>query len=129
MIAVLMPRSLLALVFACTFVAACSGGNNGPTGPTGPTPAAARISRTRFFAFGDSITAGEVTVPVGAAGGLTKLVVVPAASYPTVLQSRLASTYTGQSSAITVTNQGAGNEQILDGVQRFNQVFPGWPPF
>jgi len=105
-------------------VTACGGGSNGPTGPTGPT-VTARISRTKFFAFGDSITAGEVTVPTGAAGGLTKLVVVPTASYPTVLQSRLASTYTAQSSAITMANHGAGSEQILDGVGRFNQVFPG----
>jgi lysophospholipase L1-like esterase len=119
-----MRRSLVILALACAAVSACGGGNNGP-GPTGPTPNAARISRTRFFAFGDSITAGEVTVPIGAAGGLTKLVVVPAASYPSVLQGRLASTYTAQSSAITMSNHGAGNEQILDGVQRFNQVFPG----
>jgi lysophospholipase L1-like esterase len=120
-----MRRSLVILALASAAAAACGGGNGGPTGPTGPTPTAARISRTRFFAFGDSITAGEVTVPIGATGGVSKLVVVPAASYPSVLQSRLASTYTGQASAITVTNQGAGSEQILDGVQRFNQVFPG----
>src|SRR5262245_3551930 len=118
-----MRQSVVILALACAAAAACSGGSNGG-GPTGPT-STARISRTRFFAFGDSITAGEVTVPVGAVGGITRLVVVPASSYPSVLQSRLASAYATQSAAITMTNHGAGNEQILDGVQRFSQVFPG----
>jgi len=102
-------------------MAAC-GGSNGPTGPTA-TPA--RLSRTKFLAFGDSITAGEVTIPVGASGGISKQVVVPTASYPSVLQSRLTSTYTTQASSISMSNQGAGSEFILDGVQRFDRVFPG----
>jgi lysophospholipase L1-like esterase len=49
---------------------------------------------------------------------------VPAASYPVVLQSKLAATYTDQASVISVSNQGVSNEPILDGVTRFDQVFP-----
>lgn len=117
-----MRRVKWTLVIVCAAVAAACGGS---TGPTSPTPNAARLSRTRFLAFGDSITAGEVTMPVGASGGIGKLVVVPAASYPSVLQSRLATTYAAQASSISVSNQGAGSEFILDGVQRFDRVFPG----
>ena len=59
-------------------------GSGGNAGPTGPTPNAARISRTRFLAFGDSFTAGEVTNPDrGTPARITKLIVVPTASYPT----------------------------------------------
>lgn len=116
-----MRRSVVAFAILCAVSTACGGGN----GPAGPTPKIPRISRTRFLAFGDSITAGEVTSPVSAADGIGKLVVVPAASYPSVLQSRLISTYTAQASSITVTNSGVSNEAILEGVQRFDQVFPG----
>ncbi len=64
----------------------CGSGN----GPSGPTPNPARISRTKFLAFGDSFTAGEVTNPTSALpSGLHKLILVPAASYPTQLQSQL----------------------------------------
>lgn len=115
-----MRRSVVAFAILCAVSTACGGGN----GPTGPTPKIPHISRTRFLAFGDSITAGEVTSPVSAAGGIGKLVVVPAASYPSVLQSRLTSTYTAQASSIIVTNSGVSNEPILDGVTRFDQVFP-----
>lgn len=110
-----------ALVIVCAGVMAACGGGSGPTGPTANP---ARLSRTKFLAFGDSITAGEVTQPVGADGGIGKLVVVPATSYPTVLQGRLTSTYSSQASSIAVNNQGAGSEFILDGVQRFDRVFP-----
>jgi len=116
-----MHRAFLFLAVACLAVSAACGGGSGPTAPTPKVP---RISRTRFLAFGDSITAGEVTSPVGATGGVGKLVVVPTASYPTVLQSRLAATYTAQATSISVTNSGVSNEPILDGVPRFNEVFP-----
>lgn len=117
-----MPRSSIALLTLCIAVAAGCGG--GSKGPTGPTPEPPRISRTRFLAFGDSFTAGEVTSPVSvSAGAIGKLVVVPTASYPAVLQSQLRATYTGQSSAITVINGGEPNERILDGNQRFPGVF------
>jgi lysophospholipase L1-like esterase len=113
-------RKLFVLACCAALAAACGGGKT----PTGPSPKAPRISRTRFLAFGDSITAGEVTQPIGAAGGIGKLILVPAASYPSVLQSKLAATYTDQASVISVSNMGLSNEPILDGVARFDQVFP-----
>jgi lysophospholipase L1-like esterase len=113
-------RKLFVLAFCAALAAACGDGKS----PTGPTPKAPRISRTRFLAFGDSITAGEVTQPVSASSGIGKLVLVPAASYPSVLQGKLAATYTEQASVISVSNMGLSNEPILDGVARFNQVFP-----
>ena len=117
-----MSRSTILLALACTAVLTGCGG--GSSSPTGPTPKSARISRTRFLAFGDSITAGEVTQPVAANGGIGKLVLVPAASYPSVLQGKLAATYRDQAALISVNNQGLSNEPILDGVTRFAQVFP-----
>lgn len=115
-----MPRSLFLLAIACTFAAACGDSS----GPTGPTARAVRISRTRFLAFGDSITAGEVTQPVAASSGIGKLVLVPTASYPSVLQGRLTAAYSAQVSSISVSNQGQSNEFLLEGVPRFDQVFP-----
>ena len=52
---------------------------------------APQLQRVRFMAFGDSITAGEVTFPGSTALGPTsgKLVIVPSAAYPTVLQRLL----------------------------------------
>lgn len=117
-----MSRGCLGLVLACTVIAvACGGGDKGPAGPTVNPP---RISRTRFLAFGDSFTAGEVTNPVAdAPSGIHKLIVVPAASYPSLLQSQLRSTYTAQTGSITVQNGGEPNERILDGNVRFPGVF------
>ena len=114
--------SLFAIAAVCAVtLAACSGGTG--KGPTGPTPAP-RLSKTRFLAFGDSITAGEVTTPVaGRPGGVTTLAIVPSASYPTVLQSKLATTYPAQAGSIVMTNAGTSNETLLEGVARFDQVF------
>lgn len=115
-----MSRSLLRWILAAVaLTAACAGGDG--SSPTGPTPTSPRLSRTKFLAFGDSFTAGEVTTPV-ATSGIHKLVVVPAASYPSVLQSQLRATYSAQSAAITVHNAGEPNERILDGNQRFPGV-------
>jgi lysophospholipase L1-like esterase len=119
-----MKRAVLFLAVACTVAAACGGG---PTGPTTTTP---RLSRTKFLAFGDSFTAGEVTNPVAQLGSqaIHKLVLVPAASYPRVLESQLRTTYASQSSAITVQNAGEASERILDGNQRFPGVFDAARP-
>ena len=79
-----------------------------------------QLSRLRFMAFGDSITAGEVTFP-GSTAGLTsgKLVVVPSAAYPTVLQRLLRTRYQFQGDQITVTNHGVGGEKAVDARNRF----------
>lgn len=115
-----MPRSIILLVAASVFVAAC-GGDSGPTGPTPKTP---RISRTKFLAFGDSFTAGEVTNPTSLApGSISKLIVVASASYPTQLQTQLRATYSAQAASITMVNSGEPSERILDGAQRFPGVF------
>ena len=116
-----MPRWLILLAIACSVVAACSNSVNGPTAPTQIIP---RLSRTRFLAFGDSFTAGEVTSPVGGLpAGIHKLVLVPSASYPTLLQSQLRASYPSQGASIVVANGGEAGERILDGSRRFPSVF------
>ena len=108
------------LFAACLGVSACGGST-----PTRPTPVPApTLSRTRFLAFGDSFTAGEITSPTSRSPASSyALIVVPAASYPAVLQGRLQATYTAQASSIVVINSGEPNERILDGNQRFPGVF------
>jgi lysophospholipase L1-like esterase len=119
-------RHSLLLFLACMAIGVGCGGT--PTGPTDP-PRSSRISRTRFLAFGDSFTAGEVTNPaMGTSGSITTLVVVPTASYPTILQSQLRTTYTSQATTIGVTNAGEPNERILDGAQRFPGTYDAARP-
>lgn len=82
-----------------------------------------QLSRTRFLAFGDSVTAGEVTVPTGALvlgrGGASRQVVVPSASYPTVLERTLRGRYSAQASVISVANYGLPGEKVVDARPRF----------
>ena len=119
-----MRRSLQLILLSTALSVAC--GDSKP--PVGPTPAP-RLSRTRFLAFGDSFTAGEVTTPaLTTSSAIGKLVLVPSASYPTVLQTRLQATYTSQASSITVTNAGLASERILDGAQRFPSVYDSARP-
>lgn len=110
------------MLVACAALAVACGGS-----PTGPSTVSggrvARLTRTRFLAFGDSLTSGEVTAPIAGSGGISKLVVVPTAAYPAVLQGQLQSTYPSQSADISVSNQGRGGETIFDGVIRFESVF------
>jgi lysophospholipase L1-like esterase len=86
------------------------------------------IQRTSYLAFGDSITAGEITVPTTTsldADGFPsfKLVVVPAASYPAQLQTLLRNRYLTQSAAIVVQNSGVAGEFAEDSVKRFTQTY------
>lgn len=113
------------LIMSAALVTAC-GDSPPPTRPT-PTP---RLSHTRFLAFGDSFTAGEVTNPISltAASPSAKLVLVPSASYPAVLEARLQTTYAAQATLISVTNAGVASERILDGVQRFPSVYDAARP-
>lgn len=96
--------------------------------PVTVTPAP-RISKTRFMAFGDSITSGEVTFPVNGvaptADGFPafRLILVPSASYPTVVNDLLVARYTTQTGSISVENQGKPGERTQDAVPRFLQVF------
>src|SRR5687768_15243415 len=108
-------------------VAALSTACGDATSPTSPTPSP-RLLRTRFMAFGDSFTAGEVTNPASNSGSIAKLIVVPTASYPAVLQSRLRATYTEQAVLISVNNAGEPSERILDGAQRFPGVYDSLRP-
>jgi lysophospholipase L1-like esterase len=89
-------------------------------------PPPPQLSRTRFLAFGDSMTAGEITQPTGtlAESGFPnlRLVVVPSASYPTQLQNQLRARYTTQAAQITVSNAGRPGEWAEDGAVRLPAV-------
>ena len=87
----------------------------------------ASLSKTRFLAFGDSITAGEVTFPIGttALGAPSfKLVLVPSAAYPTILAKTLQATYKAQEDLITVANYGVGGEKAAVARDRFIAALP-----
>jgi lysophospholipase L1-like esterase len=95
-------------------------------------PPVARLTRTRFLAFGDSFTAGEVTVPVGGAadtrGPNLRMIVVPGASYPTQLLSMLQARYTAQTATLTMTNSGAPGEWAEDGARRLPGILASQRP-
>ena len=82
---------------------------------------APQLQRVRFMAFGDSMTAGEVTFP-GSTASLPasgKQVVVPSAAYPTVLLRLLQSRYSFQADTLLVSNQGLGGEKAAVARNRF----------
>ena len=75
-----------------------------------------RLRFTRFLAFGDSLTAGEVSIDA-----VGNMFYSPNDSYPTVLQKRLAARYVFQS--ITIINAGIGGESATEGGSaRFRSV-------
>ena len=82
-----------------------------------------QLSKTRYLAFGDSITAGEVTFPVGSSSigamAITKQIVVPSAAYPTLLAKTLQGRYASQADAITVANYGLGGERVINARNRY----------
>lgn len=87
------------------------------------------LGRTNFLAFGDSMTSGEVTVPVGTgldADGFPqfKLVIVPSEAYPTELLALLRNRYVTQAAQFVVTNAGLPREWAGDAPKRFATVFP-----
>ncbi len=80
------------------------------------------LSKTRFLAFGDSITAGEVSFPVvssAGAGKITRQIVVPSAAYPNVLLNTLRGRYAGQANLMEVFNYGVGGEKVVNTRNRF----------
>jgi lysophospholipase L1-like esterase len=66
-----------------------------------------KISLTRFLAFGDSMTAGEVDAPNTVRG----LAVRPELSYPTDLRIELMNRYTSQT--ILVDNEGRSGKRVV----------------
>ncbi len=81
------------------------------------------LGATHFLAFGDSITAGEVTVPMSRPGTpVLAQVVVPGASYPTQLLSMLQGRYTSQAGQIAMVNAGRSGESVVAGVPRLAQL-------
>ncbi|MEO8680964.1 MAG: SGNH/GDSL hydrolase family protein [Vicinamibacterales bacterium] len=108
-----------------------------PTTPTTPTSQAtasapsAQLKRTKFMAFGDSITAGEITLPV--TNSLTgfpsfKTIQVLSAAYPTVLNSMLKARYPSQASVIFVANAGLGADKAEYAMERFDAAFDLYRP-
>ena len=84
-----------------------------------------RLARTQFMAFGDSITAGEVTVPVTHRFSVIgqpvyRHIVVPSVSYPSVLNDRLRQRYLSQS--IVVMNAGRPGEAAANAFPRFQSA-------
>ena len=79
------------------------------------------ISLTQYVAFGDSITAGEITV--AGEGGIRTLQLVPSLSYPTDLRQSLSARYTAQ--PISVTNQGVKGELTSSGLSRLPPLLNG----
>jgi lysophospholipase L1-like esterase len=69
-----------------------------------------RLSATSFVAFGDSITAGEVST------NLVLRLVAPNAAYPAVLEGLLDQRYTQQQ--VSVVNAGKSGEKTADGLSR-----------
>lgn len=85
-------------------------------------PAAPRLSRVRFLAFGDSLTAGT-TSPALTFGTLSAGL---PQSYPFKLQTLLAARYTSQ--VLTIENEGKPGEAAVDGVLRFPSVLRATTP-
>ncbi len=92
-----------------------------------------QLTQTKFLAFGDSTTSGEVSVPTSAAtrhGGDPhfSLIVVPEASYPAKLQDALRRRYITQASTVQVSNAGLSGEWAQDGARRLPAVLANARP-
>jgi len=85
--------------------------------------ASPQLTRTTFLAFGDSTTSGEITVSTPSReGGNYRLIVIPAASYPTQLLTMLRTRYTTQANSLVITNSGVPTEWAEDGAVRLPGV-------
>jgi lysophospholipase L1-like esterase len=107
-------------------------------GRTGSCQTAVVVTRlptvrlTNYLAFGDSITAGEVTVPIPMSVPFDlslshPLVVVTSASYPTRLLDQLRARYATQAASLVMANEGKPGESVLDGVPRLAQLLANRP--
>ena len=78
-----------------------------------------RLLRTRFLAFGDSLTAGEVSAPIPTAVEVSK-------SYPFKLQQMLAAQYPSQT--VDVINAGVSGETAIEGASRIGSQVNAFGP-
>ena len=97
--------------------------SGGPPPPAGPsTPAAVpRIGKTRFVAFGDSLTEGVVSAP------LTQTLVNIPYAYPARLADVLRARYADQGD-IVVLNEGKAGEFAVDGKVRLPDAIKNGTP-
>lgn len=86
----------------------------------------ATIGKTKFVAFGDSITVGVVATDNPSPPPPYLLTNVPDQSYPTVLRQLLAARYSTQT--ITVLNEGLGGQKAVDAVGRAFSTFNATRP-
>lgn len=77
-----------------------------------------QLTLLKFLAFGDSVTAGEVSF---ASGGITpqgvpstRMVLIPSSSYPSVLRNLMTARYTAQANNIVMLNEGKSGEKVRD---------------
>lgn len=92
----------------------------------------ARLTATRFVAFGDSITAGEngqnsLTIDVGGVLTFLQSVILIGSEYPTVLRNSLRTRYALQTDSIDVVNAGVPGEAARDAttLTRFSSAISG----
>jgi lysophospholipase L1-like esterase len=78
-----------------------------------------RLSATKFIAFGDSITAGEI-VSENVVAGVRVLRLDIAKSYPSDLYTSLTARYSAQAGEISVSNSGKTGELAVDGASRLS---------
>ena len=83
-----------------------------------------RLSATRFIAFGDSMTAGEI-VSESITTGFHVLRIDGAKSYPSDLVTSLTARYTAQTNDILVSNFGKPGELAIDGAARLPGALAG----
>lgn len=81
----------------------------------------ATITKTKFLAFGDSVTVGTTSSENPSPPPPYILRDIPNESYPTVLRQLLAARYSSQT--ITMINEGKGGEKAVDAAGRAQAVF------
>lgn len=137
-------RSAAACLIVLTLLAGCSGnspnqptptppagGGGTPTPPANPDPPAGpatpspspRLAKTRFVAFGDSLTEGVVSAPLP----MTLTLIDAPSAYPGRLVAALRARYYDQTD-IVVLNEGKAGEFALDGKVRLPDVIKADTP-
>jgi lysophospholipase L1-like esterase len=123
---------VLATLILMGVTAGCGGSPTAPLPPTPPVvvvpdppaPKIPELQGTRFLAFGDSITEGEINDDTG----YHPLKIEPALAYPTKLGEQLRAQYVTQASTLSVINAGVSGESHQEGVARLTGVMASTKP-